>query len=233
MAKTSVYVKKLFGTSTLITAAASTVLIGAAVAGAQFIDNGNQLIFDGQVASISSSSIEVVTSATDPIIVQITNKTVFLPKNKTVMAGDDVHIIARKNDDDSLTARVIRNNGDKEGYGKGGQVVVRDGVVSEKGSNTFSIDTDITNMTFHVKPSTKFVHTNFATLHTGDHVQVIGHDNGSQFNAKIVIKKGNNHEDDDEGEIEGHGKNEKQGNNNQNDDDNQGNDGRNFGNGPG
>ena len=190
MIQRSPYWKKIFGTSSLLAGVGATVLVGAAVAGARFIDTGHQLIFDAQVVSIDDSSMEVVTSGTDPITVQINNRTVFVPRNSPVVPGDDVSIIARTGNNDVVTARVVRKtNGNTTGYGygRGGQVVVNRGEVIAKGSDSFTVDMNGADVTFKVNTSTRFVRGNFSSLERGDEVQVIGQDNGTAFIARTVI----------------------------------------------
>ena len=157
---------------------------------ARFINTRNQLLVDGVVEDKMANSFVVATSGTDPITIQVNRRTHFTGHDSfsTLQEGDTVHVVARV--DDQNNARLVRIEHDETGYGTAGdRVMVTEGRVIAKGANSFEIETDAAQITFAVNSSTRFYHTNFASLHVNDRVKVMGTDSGTQFIAKKVFKR--------------------------------------------
>jgi len=182
------YNKKLIGTSALVVLIGVLVLASATFVEAQFINSGRNIVFDGIVGAVGVSSLTVLTSGTDPIVVEITSKTKFVDGG-ALSPGDHVKVWAREGSD--IIARLIKKvDGPGYGYGTDGDpVLVREAEVVSKTATSLVVESNAGVITFKVTSSTRFVRTNFSYLNVGDEVTVIGQDSGSEFVAQTVIKR--------------------------------------------
>lgn len=183
------YSQKIIGTSIMAVFIISLTLAGFSFAQAQFMDNHTSVI-DGLVSAKTATTVTLLTSGTEPIVLTIDENTVFT-KNMSldnVLVGGTVNATV-KNISGQLVAKVIRIN-NTTGYGFAGDIVqIHDSkfVSKSEANQTVTVTSDLTTITFHITSSTKFTNTSFAELATGDTLQIHGTDSGTSFLAQHII----------------------------------------------
>ena len=190
-----VYYKKSVGTLIFSVLIMGIALVGFSVVRAQFINNpNNNLHFDGLVSQIGSlpSHLTLVTSGTEPIVVYVDASTNFAGGLEwiDIDIGDHLKVNADL-ENNRLEAKLIKKIEGGSGYGTAGDVVqIVSAELISKTSNTFTIDSGAAVITFYVDSATNFIGSDFASLNSGDIIQVKGVDSGTNFLArKVILKK--------------------------------------------
>lgn len=183
--------KKLIGTSILLVTIIGTLLLGASLTQARFRDSLLSIRADGTVDDVDTDSITILTNGSDPITFAITDDTNFLGQTdlSDIDPGDFVRVRGRRTNG-SYEARSIKLQEDETAYGQAGEnVYVREGAVVAKGSDNFTINNGVVDITFQLTPDTRFIGINFPFLEIGDNVRVRGEDTGTSFIAESVRLK--------------------------------------------
>jgi len=189
-----IYSKKIIGTFLFSAFVVGVSLAGFSLAGAHFFNGFRNIHFDGIVNTVNTSNFEMIllTSGTDPVTVQINEHTVFTGglSYEDILLGDHLKVFAKTRDGVNI-AKVVRRVDGGTGYGTAGDMVhVSQATVVSKTADTFTVDSGTANITFRITSATRFIRTNFSSLSAGDSVMVNGTDSGTEFLAKIVVKRG-------------------------------------------
>jgi len=183
------YGQKVIGTSIIAAFIISLTLAGFSFAQAQFMDNHTSVI-DGLVVDKSTNTVTLSTSGTEDFILTIDSGTVF-NKNMSfanVLIGGTINATVR-NINGVNVAKVIRIN-NATGYGFAGEIVqIHDSKFVSKSAaeQTITVKSELTTITFHITPSTKFINTSFDELTEGNTLQIHGTDSGTSFLAQNII----------------------------------------------
>jgi hypothetical protein len=177
--------KRVIGTLVLFLLVVGGIFATTQTALAQFISGGRSYVFDGVVTSVSSSTVTVQTDSTSPIT---------LARNRpshvtggTLAIGDAVHVIANQNSNNSFHAELIRiTSTGASGYGSSGIVLLNNSVVVSNTGGVLTVNHNGVIVRFTVNSSTHFI--GRGTLSAGNHVFILGQDNGTSFVARQVIK---------------------------------------------
>jgi hypothetical protein len=191
----TLFTKKFLGTAGIAIAFLATSLIGATSASAYFSIIGKNLQFHAIIESKTADSMTLLTSSTDPIVVNINGKTKY--PFGAVNVGDVVFVVARVKNDSSVLALIIKKSssgGPSDIYGtEGDEVTVKKGAFKQSECPWLRVSNPLgggTTLVFKVTPTTHFVGTTGCeTLADGDTISVTGIDNNEDgFTAKTVIK---------------------------------------------
>jgi len=170
---------------------------------AKFKNTRSSLKIDGVVVDVGINTLTVSTPGSLDITVDVNERTRFskVDSLNDLSKGDQVYIKAKIREGQNPLAKRIKKWGDEGyGYGYGGTIIygtigdrvkIKEGKVIGKKGNTFTILTNVTEITFTVNEDTKFkfkekFKEDFDDLAINDIVKVKGRDNGTEFVATRV-----------------------------------------------
>lgn len=206
--------KKVVGTSVVAVLGFATLFVGASIASAQFTLVGKNLQFDGIVSSVTPNSLTVLTSSTDPIVIELNGKTKYVGFG-SASVGDYINVVSQVKDQHTIAKVIKKTKGGKpkDLYGtQGEEVVVKSARVLSKSANGsdkwITVSSDLNNavtgggtdLAFRINSATEFHGTtNYSTLPIGSTVVITGRDTAKLgFVAEVVIvKTPTNHQDDE------------------------------------
>ncbi|NTV31440.1 hypothetical protein HGA91_05700 [candidate division WWE3 bacterium] len=183
-------IKKIIGSLGIISIAGLLLFASADIVQARFLYTKNSLLADGVVGSVTNNSFVFYASGSDPIKVSYDRKTVITPRHTALHNGDYIDLTGKVNGS-RVTANIVRiKRGDGEGYGsEGTNVIITEGKIIDKTSNTLEVKTKISDINFMITPSTRFIGKTLSKLKVNDTVYISGEDTGNSFVAHLVIKK--------------------------------------------
>jgi hypothetical protein len=196
--------KKTVGTAFIGALFVATSFIGISVANAYFVISGKNVEMHAVVQAKTASTLTLLTSSTDPIVVETNSKTKYV--GGTPAVGDYVYVVGRVQDGSNIRALVVKKSqsgGPDDVYGTEGDTVVVDKATFVASTYPWLRVTSPlgggTTIVFRINNKTNFVGVNgFSNLQPGDILTVSGKDtNQNGFVAKTVVKK-NSHRDRDD-----------------------------------